>query len=139
MAVNFGVNPLAVIVAAVVALVIGFAWYAPQTFGRRWMTYLGTTQAQLGNPGPMGMLTGVVASLLNAWVLAVLALNLGGTTITDGVLLGILCWLGFMFAQSPERITCWGIPKYLSNIVVTRMPPELSVGLTTVVVSRRLL
>ena len=63
MAVNFGVNYLAVIVAAVVALVIGFAYYAPQTFGKRWMAYLGTTQAELGNPGPMGMATGVVASL----------------------------------------------------------------------------
>jgi hypothetical protein len=35
-----------------------------------------------------------------------------------------LCWLGFMLAQSPERMTCWGIPKYLSNMTVTRMPPD---------------
>ena len=45
MVVNFGVNYLAVIVAAVVALVIGFAFYSPQTLGKRWMAYLGTTQA----------------------------------------------------------------------------------------------
>src|SRR5439155_814972 len=30
MAVNFGVNYLAVVVAAVVAVIIGFIWYAPQ-------------------------------------------------------------------------------------------------------------
>ena len=54
MIVNFGVNYFAVIVAAVVAMVIGFAWYSPQVFGNRWMAYLGTTQAQLGNPGAMG-------------------------------------------------------------------------------------
>ena len=34
------------------------------------MAYLGTTQAQPGNPGPTGMAVGVVASLVNAWVLA---------------------------------------------------------------------
>src|SRR2546425_1930911 len=88
MVVNFGVNYLAIVVAAVVALVIGFIWYSPPVFGNRWMAYLGTTQAQLGNPGPTGMANGIVASLLNAWVLAVLSLNLGGKSITDGIMLG---------------------------------------------------
>ena len=113
MVVNFGVNYLAVIVAAVVALVIGFAFYSPQTLGKRWMAYLGTTQAQLGNPGPVGMATGIVASLVNAWVLALLAMNLGGTTIGDGVMLGILCWLGFMATITAAQISFekkpWGL------------------------------
>jgi len=113
MAVNFGVNYLAVVVAAVVALVIGFIWYSPRVFGNRWMAYLGTTQAQLGNPGPTGMLVGVVASLLNAWVLALLALNLGGKSVTDGVLLGVLAWLGFMATITAAQISfekkSWGL------------------------------
>ena len=113
MIVNFGVNYLAVIVAAIVAMVIGFAWYSPQVFGNRWMAYLGTTQAQLGNPGAMGMAVGVVASLANAWVLAVLAMNLGGTTIGNGVMLGVLCWLGFMATITAAEISfekkSWGL------------------------------
>ncbi len=113
MAVNFGVNYLAVVVAAVVALVIGFIWYSPRVFGNRWMAYLGTTQAQLGNPGPTGMLVGVVASLINAWALAVLALNLGGKSVTDGVLLGVLAWLGFMATITAAQISfekkSWGL------------------------------
>src|SRR5256714_3819476 len=113
MAVNFGVNYLAVVVAAVVALVIGFIWYSPRVFGARWITYLGTTQAQLGNPGPSGMLVGVVASLLNAWALGVLALNLGAKSVTDGVLLGVLAWLGFMATITAAQISFekkpWGL------------------------------
>lgn len=113
MAVNFGVNYIAVVVAAVVALVIGFIWYSPRVFGNRWMAYLGTTQAQLGNPGPTGMAVGVVASLLNAWVLAVLSLNLGGKSLTDGVLLGLLAWLGFMATITAAQISFekkpWGL------------------------------
>ena len=113
MAVNFGVNYVAVVIAAVVALVIGFAWYAPAVFGKRWMAYLGTTRVQLGNPGPMGMTVGVVASLLNAWVLAVLSLNLGGTSLTDGIMLGILVWLGFMATITAAQISFekkpWGL------------------------------
>jgi hypothetical protein len=111
--VNFGVNYLAVIVATVVAMVIGFAWYSPQVMGKRWMGYLGTTQAQLGNPGPAGMAVGVISALINAWVLAVLAMNVGGTTIGDGVMLGLLCWLGFMATITAAQISCekkpWGL------------------------------
>ncbi|HKC91146.1 MAG TPA: DUF1761 domain-containing protein [Candidatus Limnocylindria bacterium] len=110
---NFGVNYIAVVVAAVVALVIGFIWYSPRVFGTRWMAYLGTTQAQLGNPGPTGMAVGVVASLINAWVLAVLSLNLGGKTLTDGIMLGVLAWLGFMATITAAQISFekkpWGL------------------------------
>lgn len=45
--------------------------------------------------------------------LAVLALNLGGTTIGDGVMLGILCWLGFMASLTAAQISFekkpWGL------------------------------
>ncbi len=119
MTVDFGVSYVAVIVAAVVALVFGFVYYAPQTLGKRWMAYLGTTQAQLGNPGGAGMAAGVVASLVNAWVLAVLAKNLGGSTIADGAMLGVVCWLGFMATITAAQIAFekrpWGL-WVLNNI-----------------------
>lgn len=113
MTVEFGVNYLAVVVAAVIAIVIGFAWYSPRVFGTRWLGYLGTTQAQLGNPGATGMAVGVIASLVNAWVLALLSLNLGGKTITDGIMLGVLAWLGFMATITAAEISFekrpWGL------------------------------
>lgn len=124
MAVNFGVNLLAVIVAAVIAIVIGFVYYSPQAMGNRWMAYLNTTRAQLGNPEPSGMGAGVVASLVNAWVLGVLALNLGATGIWDGILLGILCWLGFMATITAAEVAFlkqpWGLwlVNNIHNVIV---------------------
>ncbi len=113
MTVNMGVNYLAVIVSTIAALVIGFVWYAPQVFGKRWMAYLGTTQAVLGNPGPTGMVVGLVAAFVNSWVLAALALNLGGTTVSDGIMLGVLTWLGFMATLTAAQISFekkpWGL------------------------------
>ncbi len=113
MTVNVGVNYPAVIVSTIAALVIGFVWYAPQVFGKRWMAYLGTTQAVLGSPGPTGMVVGIVAAFVNSWVLALLALNLGGTTIPDGIMLGILTWLGFMATLTAAQIAFlkqpWGL------------------------------
>src|SRR2546423_13517339 len=115
MAVNFGVNYLAVIVAAVIAIVIGFAYYAPQVMGNRWMSYLGTTRAQLGNPAPTGMAAGVIASLLNAWVLAVLARSLGGATIAGGAVLGLICWLGIIGAVTPPEVA---VPQHSLGLLV---------------------
>ena len=113
MVVSFGVNYLAVVVAAIVAMVIGFAYYAPQRMGTRWLSYLGTTRAQLGNPEPAGMAAGAVASLVNAWVLAVLALNLGATGAGAGFVLGLLCWLGFMATITAAEVAFlkrpWGL------------------------------
>jgi hypothetical protein len=104
MAVNFGVNYLAVVVAAVIAVIIGFIWYAPQVFGNRWMAYLGTTRAQLGQPAPSGMAAGIAGALINSWVLAVLSLNLGGKTVSEGAMLGVLCWLGFMATLTAAEV-----------------------------------
>ena len=135
MAVNFGVNYLAVIVAAIVEIVIGFAYYAPQVMGNRWMSYLGTTRAQLGNPAPSGMAAGVVASLVNAWVLALLALNLGGTSIQDGVMLGFLCWLGFMATITAAEVAFlkqpWGlwVINNIHNVIVQILMGAIVAGL----------
>jgi hypothetical protein len=93
-AVNFAVNYLAVVVAAIVAIILGFIWFSPQTLGSRWTAYgLPATPAR---PGASAIVVGVVSALLNAWVLALLSLNLGGKTIGDGILLGVLVWLGFL-------------------------------------------
>jgi uncharacterized protein DUF1761 len=92
---DYSVNYLAVIVAAIVAVVIGFIWYAPPVFGTRWMAMIGKTQAELGQPGPSFALA-IVAALVNAGVLVVLARSTHAATIGDGIVLGILAWLGFM-------------------------------------------
>ncbi len=91
----YSVNYVAVVVAAIAAFVIGAVWYAPPVFGSRWMALLGKTQAELGQPGPAFAL-GIVAALVNAWVLAVLAATIGAKTLGDGIVLGVLAWLGFM-------------------------------------------
>lgn len=92
---SFAVNYVAVVIAAVAAFVIGAVWYAPPVFGNRWTALLGKTQAQLGQPGPAFAL-GIVAALVNAWVLAVLAATLGTKTASEGAVLGFYAWLGFM-------------------------------------------
>jgi hypothetical protein len=94
MAINFGVNYLAVVVATIAAIVIGIVYYGVAGFGDRLARLNGMTPRN-GPPSPTQFATGIVVGLVNAWVLALLSLNLGGASIADGILLGVLAWLGF--------------------------------------------
>jgi hypothetical protein len=90
------VNWLAVIVAAVAGIIVGFAWYAPPAFGRRWARASGIELPQPGEVQPMTYIGGVVTAAVTAYVLAVLMGGLGATTPVDGVIVGVVVWLGFV-------------------------------------------
>ena len=92
MTVNLGVGYLAVIVAAIAAVVIGIVYYGILGVGNRQDRMLGASRAR---PGPAQVATGLIVGLVNAWVIAVLSLNLGAASIADAILLGALVWLGF--------------------------------------------
>lgn len=94
MAVNFGVNYLAVIVAAIAAVVIGILYYGVAGLGDR-LARMSGMAPRSGPPSPTQLAIGAVVGLVNAWVIALLSLNLGGSSIADGILLGVLVWIGF--------------------------------------------
>jgi sterol desaturase/sphingolipid hydroxylase (fatty acid hydroxylase superfamily) len=111
MALSFGVNWVGVLVGNLALLVIGFVWFLPKVFGDRWVAYLGRPGEQL-RPGPDFILS-VLSGTLNAFVMAVLALNLKAASAGDGALLGLVVFAGFflsyltattVFAKRP-----WGL------------------------------
>ena len=91
-----GVNWLAVIVAAVAGIIIGFAWYAPPVFGGRWARASGIELPQPGQVQPTTYIGGVVTALVTAYVLAVLIRGLGAANLVDGAIVGVVVWLGFV-------------------------------------------
>jgi hypothetical protein len=91
-----GVNWLAVIVATVAGVIVGFIWYAPPVFGRRWARASGIELPQPGQAQPTTYLAGLVVALVTAYVLAVLSGGLGVASLVDGAIVGILVWLGFV-------------------------------------------
>ena len=94
MAVNFGVNYVAVIAAAIAAVLIGIAYSGLAGLGDRLAKMYGMTPRG-GPPSLMQLAVGIVVGLVNAWVLALFSLNLRGSSLADGVLLGVLVWVGF--------------------------------------------
>ena len=91
-----GVNWVAVIAAAVAGIVIGFVWYAPQVFGRRWAQASGIELPQPGQVQPVTYVGAVVTALVTAYILAVLSRGLGAATLGDGAIVGAVVWLGFV-------------------------------------------
>lgn len=59
-------NPIAMLVAAISALVVGFIWYNPKVFGNAWMQAAGMTDEQVkgGNMAKIFILALVFAFLL---------------------------------------------------------------------------
>jgi uncharacterized protein DUF1761 len=94
----FTVNYLAVVVAGVVAFLLGSLWYSPALFARQWMAAHGHTPESAAAMKPrMGKIYAVtfVCMLVTAWVMAVLASRVGVMGVLGGVKLGGITWLGF--------------------------------------------
>ena len=87
-------NYLAILVAAIANMVIGFLWYGP-IFGKKWMALSGMTEEQMKsvNPGPL-YAQSFVMTLLTYFVLA--RFVAGALTPIEGIKVAFLIWLGFV-------------------------------------------
>lgn len=66
------INPIAIPIAAVAALVVGFIWYNPKVFGNAWMQAAGMTEEKMKGAN-MGVIFGL--ALLFAAMLAILLMQ----------------------------------------------------------------
>lgn len=91
-----GINYWAVIVAAVVAFVMGGLWYSPVLFGKVWLKLRGmnsvdTTSTQMR---PAEILAEFVRGLIVAVVLAGFVVHLGVVNWVGAIYLGLAVWIG---------------------------------------------
>jgi hypothetical protein len=101
------INYLAVLVAAIINMALGMAWYGP-LFGKYWMRVIGHTDEDrmraMSGEGRKAMmrstLIGFILALISNYVLAhfiVFAASYNGMTgAAAGAICGFWLWLGFM-------------------------------------------
>ncbi len=93
------INYLAVLVAAVASMVIGFLFYGP-LFGKFWIALMGFTKEQLDAGKAKGMsksyALGFLGSLVTSYVLARFVAYTGAGGISGGLQTGFWAWLGFV-------------------------------------------
>ncbi len=106
---NVEVNFLAVLLAAVASMALGFLWYSPTMFGKPWMKLMGLTNESLKKAQKeMGKLYGVsfVLALVTAYVLSHVMTLSGNfynyTRVMTGLTTAFWMWLGFIM---PVQLT----------------------------------
>ena len=90
-------NYLAVILAAVVAFVVGAVWYSPLLFGKAYMEVRGLDPGAMAEMRPRAaeLLGEFVKNLVVAFVLAHFVVRLGVSDWKGAVQLGLWVWVGF--------------------------------------------
>lgn len=114
------VNYVAVLLAGVASMVIGFIWYGP-LFGKMWMKLSGITKEKIeeGKKNmPVTYGTMFVGSLIMAYVLAHFTYFAGATTVAQGMQAGFWAWLGFVATVGLSSILFEGKPMNLYFINV---------------------
>lgn len=96
------INLLAVLVAAISTMVVGFLWYSPLLFAKPWMREMGydpndkaKTEEMKKSAGP-AYAGSMVASLISAFILALFLHWLRVESLQYGLLVGLHVWLGFV-------------------------------------------
>lgn len=93
------VNLVAVVVAAVASMVLGFLWFGP-LFGKPWMKRMGFTQKDVDRQKRKGMATtyfmGFIGALVTSYVLAHFVFYTGSVDAVSGAVTGFWIWLGFV-------------------------------------------
>jgi hypothetical protein len=104
-----GINLPAVLVAGIVHMATGLVWYQPKIFGSSWSAMTGKDL----NPAKQWLAVGVLGHLIIALVLAALIRLAGAATAFDGLLIGILAWIGFVVTLEIGELIWEKIPLRL--------------------------
>ncbi|HWA45162.1 MAG TPA: DUF1761 domain-containing protein [Hypericibacter adhaerens] len=94
------VNWLAIIVATIVGMALGFGWY--MALSNQWMAAVGKTREQIASGGNQAtpFIIAAVMQLVMAYFLALLTPRvLGATTWQNGLAMGFWLWLGFVITS----------------------------------------
>ena len=95
-------NFLAVLVAAILTMLVGFLWYSPVLFAKPWMKEMGYDPNDKARTAEMKKSAGpayagsLLASLLSAFVLALFLHWMRAEGARTGATTGFHVWLGFV-------------------------------------------
>lgn len=123
-----GINYIAVLTSAVLAMIIGSLWYSKSLFGKEWMKLVGLSEDDT-KKGNMPVLYGTmfVGAMIEAYVLAYFIQYAGAYGLINGIKVGLWAWLGFvattslgnsMFEQKPIKLWYINAGYALVNLIV---------------------
>jgi hypothetical protein len=89
------INWVMVVVSAVCQWILGVLWYGV-FFRKSWTRLVGLAEGERPKNAAFAMLVAFIACLLLSFVMAHVDLWAGPKVFTQGVKLGVICWVGFI-------------------------------------------
>lgn len=116
------INWLAVLVAAIIRMAVGFAWYSPPLLLKPWQALTGVTPETMRAGLTKAMVVDVIASLVMAFALANIIVGAGITDWLNGALAGFWVWLGF---QATLLVSLWGYENRSLKLIAINLGNNL--------------
>jgi hypothetical protein len=115
MLIHFGVNWLAVVLATVASMAVGFGWYT--VFANQWMAAIGKTRDQIQGNDPTPYIWSIVVQFVMAYFVALLTPKLlGATSVPNAIQVAVLMWIGFVLTSTIQSHRYAGRPWSLTAI-----------------------
>jgi hypothetical protein len=112
------INYLAVLLSALVVTLLGALWYGP-LFGKTWIKLMHWTEKEIEAAKKKGMAQPMIINFLSTlvYILAWLLNTTSPTSLTSGITLAFLVWLGFIATITLSTVLWEGKPfkLYLLN------------------------
>lgn len=96
-----GLNYWAIAVAWLINCAVGAWWYSPAAFGSLWHKLAGNDILKIPEKEATRIIGFVMLSaVFQAFALAIVLNTIGATTVPDGLLVGVVLWLGLTAATT---------------------------------------
>lgn len=92
----FNINPLALLLAVVINMVLGSLWYSPLLFAKQWLKLTGKSESELKKTSMVqAMGLAFLTSVVMAFILVQVILP-APVSFVSGMVIGFWMWLGFV-------------------------------------------
>lgn len=113
--VYFGVNWVAIVLAAVASMALGAAWY--MLLARQWLAASGRAAEDVKGGSAEPFVWSAICQLVMAYFIAMLTpVLMGGTSVYGAVLVGVHMWFGFILTSMITNHRYQGHPWALALI-----------------------
>src|SRR5437667_9380493 len=93
---EIAINWLALVVAVLVRMALGAAWFSPPLFLKPWLAVSGVSEAEMKAGMPKALAVDLLGAVIMAFVLVHAVKYAGAQGIAQGAAVGFLNWLGFV-------------------------------------------
>ena len=126
------INFWPILVASIIAFVIGAFWYSPLLFGKEWMTLVGISEKEANKmtfATTWKLYVGqFIATLVEFGVLAFILSVTNARSAADGAIIAFLIWLGFNATEGVGKLMWEKKPLKLILISSVAMLVSLVIG-----------